>query len=115
MGENKKNMPPQTLEEALTQLKELEVKNAELTNLLEEQNDHINKLEAKAAKGGGAQKPTVKVGKKEYEVACGYRGKGGKVFKPAQIAEDTELAASILKIEGQTILMEIESEKGGSK
>lgn len=114
MAEKKNIVPPQTIEEALAQIKDLEAKNESLKTLLSEQNEHISKLEAKLAKGGKTI-PTIKVGKREFEVVAAYRGKGGKIYKAEQIAEDVELATSILKIEGQNILVELEPEKGGTK
>ncbi|MFA6261077.1 MAG: hypothetical protein WC760_06395 [Bacteroidia bacterium] len=120
---NEPNAAPETLEQALVVIDELNTKigiqESEITSLKQEAfamgeimdglNKHVSKLES-GAKASSA-KLTVDIGRDTYTINSGARV-GGKKYSAQDLAENIDAARSILKIEGQQILT---LKEGGSK
>ncbi len=96
------SLAPETLEQAIEVI-------AQQSEVIAALNKQITKLEAKAASGN--TKPTVEIDGKTYQVNSGVR-KGLETFKPADIANDLELATWIVNTKGQDILTLVEEEGG---
>lgn len=83
---------PETLEQALDII-------AEQSAVIAELNAHIAKLEAKPK----TDKPSVAIGSDVYTIESGAYFKGVE-YSAADLAENKEVCAEILSVDGQTIL-----------
>lgn len=110
MGKENKTALPQTIEEAHSLI---EAQNAQLAeskktideqaSLIDELSEALAKVETKLATSNVA--PSVTIGKKSYTVNAGVKHLGVN-YTPAELAANEALCAEILKLEGQTILVE---------
>ena len=108
MADSKKTkVLPQTLEEAHALIQTQEEKLQEQDSIITELSSSLEKLQNKVATKGNILKPSVKIGKKTFQINCGVRHLGENL-KPEQLAENITLCEELLKIEGQTILTEEE-------
>lgn len=89
---NNNSAAPETLEQALDII-------AQQNQIIAEQNAHIAAIEQRSVNA----KPSVAIGVKVYTINSGVYFKGVD-YSAQELAENKEVCAEILEVDGQTIL-----------